>query len=248
MKPIILIPTYNESKTIIDLLDDLSVFHRERDFDVMIIDDNSPDGTAELVDSYDFPWVEILHRPRKSGLGAAYRAGFLDVLSRNNYSHVITMDGDGSHQVADLAAILDAPHGNEFSLTIGTRWIQGGSVINWPLHRKVLSRAGTAYARLALGIPLADLTGGFRSYSTALLRKLNVNSMTATGYSFQIEMVIASLAAGASIVEVPITFIERVDGVSKMSREIVAEALWKTTVWGLHRRLRPNADKLHYVK
>jgi len=248
MKPIILIPTYNESKTIIDLLDDLSVFHQKRDFDVLIIDDNSPDGTADLVDSYDYPWVEILHRPSKLGLGAAYRAGFKEVLASDNYSHVITMDGDGSHQVKDLAVVLDAQHNSDVSLTIGTRWIAGGSVVNWPLRREILSRSGTAYARLALGIPLADLTGGFKSYSIQLLQKLNLESMTATGYCFQIEMAMASHAAGASIIEVPITFIERVNGVSKMSRSIVIEALWQTTLWGIRRHLKPNADKLHYVK
>jgi dolichol-phosphate mannosyltransferase len=248
MKPIILIPTYNESRTIIDLLDDLSVFHQKRDFDVLIIDDNSPDGTADLVDSYDYPWVEILHRPSKLGLGAAYRAGFKEVLASDNYSHVITMDGDGSHQVKDLAVILDAQHHSDVSLTIGTRWIAGGSVVNWPLHRKVLSRSGTAYARFALGIPLADLTGGFRSYSIQLLRKLNLESMKATGYCFQIEMAMASHVAGASIIELPITFTERVNGVSKMSRAIVIEALWQTTLWGIRRRLKPNADKSHYVK
>lgn len=248
MKLIILIPTYNESETILDLLSNLSTFHRERDFDVLIIDDNSPDGTADLVDSVDYPWVEILHRSNKSGLGDAYRAGFAKVMSGDTYTHVITMDGDGSHQVSDLAAILDAPHRNEMSLTIGTRWIPGGSVVNWPIHRKLLSRAGTAYAKIALGIPFADLTGGYRAYSVNLLRKLNLESMKATGYFFQIEMAMASYAAGASLVEVPITFVERINGTSKMSRAIVIEALWKTTFWGARRRLKPNADKSHYVK
>jgi dolichol-phosphate mannosyltransferase len=158
------------------------------------------------------------------------------------------MDGDGSHQVKDLKTILGARHEGDTTLTIGTRWIPGGSVVNWPVHRKILSRSGTAYARFALGIPLADLTGGFRSYSIQLLRKLDLESMKATGYCFQIEMAMASQAAGASIVEVPITFIERVGGVSKMNRAIVIEALWQTTLWGVRRRIKPNADKLHYVK
>lgn len=248
MKPVILIPTYNESLAIVDLLSELSFLHTERDFDVLIIDDNSPDGTADIIDSFDYPWVEILHRPSKAGLGAAYRAGFAQVLSDNNYSHVITMDGDGSHQVTDLPAILDAQYGEILSITLGTRWIPGGSVVNWPLHRRLLSRTGTAYARFALAIPLADLTGGFRAYSIDLLRTLNLNSMKATGYCFQIEMAMASVAAGASIVEVPITFVERINGVSKMSGSIVREALIQTTLWGLRRKLRPYADKLHYVK
>ena len=248
MKPIILIPTYNESETILDLLADLAKLHESRDFDLLIIDDNSPDGTADLVDSYDYPWVEILHRPAKKGLGAAYRAGISTVLQNPSYTHVITMDGDGSHQVIDLPRILDAVHSSDLTITIGTRWIPGGAVVNWPFHRRALSKVGTAYASFALRIPLADLTGGFRSYSVPLLRRLNLDSMDATGYCFQIEMAMASLAAGASVVEVPITFIERVNGVSKMSKAIVLEAFWQTSIWGLRRRFKPNADKLHYVK
>jgi dolichol-phosphate mannosyltransferase len=248
MKPIILIPTYNESETIVSLLDALSVLVKSRDFDVLVIDDNSPDGTADLVDSFDYPWVKILHRSQKSGLGAAYRAGFVEVLKSSEYNLVITMDADGSHRVSDLIAMMDAPHNTEFTVTLGTRWISGGSVVNWPLHRKILSKAGTKYARFALGIPLADLTGGFRAYSVALLRQLKLESMTATGYCFQIEMIMASISAGASAIEVPITFVERVNGVSKMSRAIVFEALWQTTVWGFNRKLGRSADKLHYVK
>ena len=248
MKPIILIPTYNESKAILDLLSQLEELHRTIDFDVLIIDDNSPDGTADLVDSFDYPFVDILHRPSKAGLGAAYRAGIAEVLLSNKHNYVITMDGDGSHQVSDLQSILQAPHSSDLSLTLGTRWIQGGSVVNWPLYRRMLSKGGTAFARFALDIPLADLTGGFRAYSVPLLRRLNLESIDSTGYCFQIQMVIASLAAGASVVEVPITFIERVNGVSKMSRAIVFEALRQTTLWGLQRKLGRSADKLHYVK
>jgi dolichol-phosphate mannosyltransferase len=248
MKPIILIPTYNESKAILGLLQDLEELNRTIDFDVLIIDDNSPDGTADLVDSYDYPFVDILHRPAKAGLGAAYRAGISEVLEGENYNYVITMDGDGSHQVRDLASILGAHHDSNISLTLGTRWIEGGSVVNWPIYRRVLSKGGTAYASFALGIPLADLTGGFRAYSIPLLRKLNFDSINSTGYCFQIEMVMACVAAGASIVEVPITFIERVNGKSKMSRAIVFEALRQTSIWGLQRKLGRSADKLHYVK
>lgn len=248
MKPIILIPTFNEATTILSLLEDLEELHRQLDFDVLIIDDNSPDGTADLVDSVDYPFVEILHRPLKAGLGAAYRAGIAEVLSAMNYSHVITMDGDGSHQVADLKSILHAPHSSDLSLTMGARWIEGGSVVNWPLYRRILSKSGTAYAKFALDIPLSDLTGGYRAYSVPLLRKINFDSIHSTGYCFQIEMAMASIAAGASIIEVPITFIERVNGVSKMSKAIVFEALSQTTIWGLKRKLGGNADKLHYVK
>jgi dolichol-phosphate mannosyltransferase len=248
VKPVILIPTYNESVAIVELLDSLTTLHNQRDFDVLVLDDNSPDKTADIVDNLALPWVKVLRRPGKAGLGAAYRAGFAEVIGSDRYTHVVTMDADGSHRVEDLPAMLDARHSSDLSITLGTRWIQGGSVVNWPLSRQLLSRAGTAYARIALRIPLHDLTGGFRVYSIALLRKLNLTQMTATGYCFQIEMAMASDLAGASKVEVPITFVERINGVSKMSKNIVVEALWQTTLWGLARTLRPSADKLHYVK
>ena len=248
MKPVILIPTYNEALTIRDLLEKLANFHTLRDFDVVVIDDNSPDDTAKIVDNMQLAWVRTLKRESKAGLGAAYRAGFAHVLALKTYTHVVTMDADGSHRVDDLAAMLDAEHSSENSITLGTRWIPGGSVVNWPLHRRFLSRLGTAYARLVLRIDLRDLTGGFRVYSVPLLRKLQLSQMSATGYCFQIEMAMAAHLAQASIAEVPITFVERANGVSKMSRAIVIEALWQTTLWGISRAIRPNADKLHYVK
>ena len=248
MKPIILIPTYNESISIVELLNSLATLHNERSFDVLVLDDNSPDKTADIVDNLSLPWVKVLRRPGKAGLGAAYRAGFAEVIRSDRYTHVVTMDADGSHRVEDLSAMLDAPHKSELSITLGARWIDGGSVVNWPISRQLLSKAGTAYARIALRIPLHDLTGGFRVYSVGLLRKLNLTEMTATGYCFQIEMAMASDLAGASKLEIPITFVERINGVSKMSKSIVIEALWQTTLWGLARTFRPNADKLHYVK
>lgn len=248
MKPIILIPTYNESLSIVELLKKLETVQKEFSFDVLILDDNSPDNTADIVDNLSFGWVKVLRRPGKAGLGAAYRAGFAEVLHSDKYTHVITMDADGSHRVEDLAAMIGATKIGQPSITLGSRWIPGGSVVNWPLSRQLLSRAGTAYARIALGIPLHDLTGGFRIYSVSLLKKLNLEEMTATGYCFQIEMAMASDLAGAIQYEVPITFVERVNGVSKMSKSIVIEALWQTTLWGLTRTFRKNADKLHYVK
>jgi dolichol-phosphate mannosyltransferase len=248
MKHVILVPTYNESISIVELLSSLSALHNERDFDLIVLDDNSPDGTADIVDNLQLSWVKVIRRPGKAGLGAAYRAGFSEVLKSDKYTHVITMDADGSHRVEDLPSMIDAPHNSDLSITLGTRWIKGGSVVNWPLTRQLLSRAGTAYARIALRIPLHDLTGGFRIYSVELLRSLNLHQMTATGYCFQIEMAMASDLAGASKCEVPITFVERVNGVSKMSKAIVFEALWQTTLWGLSRTYKPSADKLHYVK
>jgi len=247
MKPVILIPTYNESIAIVELLKSLSDLHKERDFDVLILDDNSPDKTADIVDTMGYDWVKVLRRPGKAGLGAAYRAGFAHILPLKKYSQIVTMDADGSHRVKDLPAMLDATEAT-IAITLGTRWMPGGAVVNWPKSRQLLSKSGTRYARLALGIPLNDLTGGFRVYTSQLLEKLNLADMTATGYCFQIEMAMAAELAGATMVEVPITFVERINGVSKMSRAIVIEALWQTTLWGLARRLRPNADKLHYVK
>jgi dolichol-phosphate mannosyltransferase len=247
MKPVILIPTYNESIAIVDLLSKLENFRNLQDFDVVILDDNSPDKTADIVDSLQYSWVHVMRRPGKAGLGSAYRAGFEYVLSLNKYDRIVTMDADGSHRVEDLPAMLAAAQEDK-CIVLGTRWIPGGSVVNWPKSRQLLSRAGTRYARLALRIPLNDLTGGFRIYSADLLRSLKLDDMTATGYCFQIEMAMASDLAGAVAHEVPIAFVERVNGVSKMSKAIVIEALWQTTLWGLSRALRPNADKLHYVK
>ena len=245
----ILIPTYNEAISIVELLDKLKKFHidSKEDFDVIVIDDNSPDGTAEIVDKLQIDWVSILRRPGKGGLGAAYRAGFAQVLNASKYTHVITMDADGSHRVEDLEKMISAIEPGKL-IVLGTRWIPGGSVVNWPKRRQYLSRAGTAYAKIALRIPLNDLTGGFRVYSVELLKALKLSDMQATGYCYQIEMALAAHLAGAKAVEVPITFVERINGVSKMSQAIVIEALLQTTRWGLSRTFRPNADKLHYVK
>jgi len=245
----LLIPTYNEAVSIVELLQQLKSFREisEDKFDVIVIDDNSPDGTSTIVDNLAIDWVSILRRPGKGGLGAAYRAGFKEVLSNEQYTHVITMDADGSHRVADLKKMIAAIEPGKL-IVLGTRWIPGGSVVNWPKRRQYLSRAGTAYAKLALRIPLNDLTGGFRVYSVELLKSLKLEDMQATGYCYQIEMALAAHLAGAKEIEVPITFVERINGVSKMSQAIVVEALVQTTRWGLSRTFRPNADKLHYVK
>jgi dolichol-phosphate mannosyltransferase len=249
MKAMILIPTYNEATSVVELLDALAKLRRTNEFhfDVTVIDDNSPDKTAEIVESLSLDWVSILKRAKKDGLGNAYRAGFAQVLSNRAYDQIVTMDADGSHRVADLPAMFAAISPGK-SIVLGTRWIPGGSVVNWPRSRQLLSRSGTKYASFALGIQLADLTGGFRIYSRQLLESLNLTTMDATGYCFQIEMALAAHLAGATTKQVPITFVERVNGVSKMSRAIVVEALIQTTRWGIKRRLRPNADKLHYVK
>jgi dolichol-phosphate mannosyltransferase len=249
MKFAILIPTYNEASSILELLTSLSALRETNryQFDILVIDDNSPDGTSDVVDNCGFSWVKLLKRERKDGLGNAYRVGFSHVLNDKDYDQIVTMDADGSHRVEDLPAMLEAARTGA-SIVLGTRWIPGGSVVNWPKSRQFLSRSGTRYASLALGIDLADLTGGFRIYSRELLESLNLSQMTATGYCFQIEMALASHLAGARTTQIPITFVERINGVSKMSRAIVIEALIQTTRWGVTRRLKPNADKLHYVK
>ena len=249
MKTMILIPTYNEATSVVELLRSLETLRETREFhfNVTIIDDNSPDKTSEIVESLSLDWVSILKREKKDGLGNAYRAGFAQVLANGQYDQIVTMDADGSHRVADLPAMFAAICPGK-SIVLGTRWIPGGSVVNWPKSRQLLSKSGTKYASLALGLKLADLTGGFRIYSRQLLESLNLTQMDATGYCFQIEMALAAHLAEAKATEVPITFVERINGVSKMSRAIVIEALIQTTRWGVKRRLRPNADKLHYVK
>jgi dolichol-phosphate mannosyltransferase len=245
----ILIPTYNESFTIVDQLKKLEIFKKssQDEISVLVIDDNSPDGTADLVDNLHLSWVKVLRRPNKAGLGAAYRAGFAMVLADSSYTHIVTMDADGSHRVEDLPLLIAAIRPGK-SITLGTRWMPGGRVLNWPKGRQLLSKTGTKYAKLALKIDLNDLTGGYRIYSTELLNALNLKTMQATGYCFQIEMAMAADLAGAVATEVAITFVERINGVSKMTKSIVIEALIQITRWGVVRRLRPNADKLHYVK
>ena len=247
MRLVILIPTYNEATTIAELL---IALNSERitanlNYDLIVIDDNSPDGTAGIVDRLSLPWVRIIHRPKKTGLGEAYRAGFSEVLSNSNYTHVVTMDADGSHRVADLTAMLEILQKLQSKRVIimGTRWMSGGRVVNWPKYRQLLSKFGTKYAKLGLGIDLDDLTGGFRIYSSELLNALNLSDMKTTGYCFQIEMACAAFKSGAEVIQVPITFVERHHGRSKMTSGIALEAFGYVTMagikricWGLIRR------------
>ena len=228
-KLVILIPTYNEALSIVELLNKLSSFRMQGKYpyDLVVIDDDSPDHTADIVENLSLPWVRVMRRTVKDGLGAAYRAGFQSVLVEQKYTHIITMDADGSHRVEDLPAMFEAMESTTSVKTIilGTRWIPGGGTVNWPIFRRFLSKAGTRYAKLALGLELDDLTGGFRIYSAALLNSLNLKEMHATGYCFQIEMAMAGYIAGASAIQVPITSIEREAGKSKMSAGIAIEAL-----------------------
>lgn len=243
MNPIVLMPTYNEKAAIKSILDQLG------NINVLIIDDNSPDGTADYVNSLNYGNVDILRRKEKDGLGNAYKAAIKKVLSENTYTHLISMDADGSHRPADLERMLKISKEHTDAVILGSRWIPGGSIVNWPRYRKWISKAGTWYAKIALKMDLNDLTGGFRIYPRAVLEKLDLDQVTSNGYCYQIEMAFAiKHLPKTNVIEVPITFIEREQGVSKMSQRIVLEAMLKVTRLGLGLRINPTADKLHYVK
>ncbi len=244
MKVLVIIPTYNEAESIRAVINGL--LSLPFDLQVLVVDDNSPDGTSPLVKEMISDRIHVLDRDAKSGLGAAYRAGFTWALSDSTFTHLVTMDGDGSHRWQDLTRLL--ARATNADLVMGTRWMPGGAIENWPKYREYISRVGTSYARWALKMPLNDLTGGFRVYSVHLLRRIQIENITSGGYCFQIEMIRAAEAVGGTFAQEPITFIERESGKSKMSRKIVGEALIKVTLWAVQRRVRNNADKLHYVK
>jgi len=239
MRILILVPTYNESASIVKLLDRVTAVRGDlleagHEVRLLVIDDNSPDGTAKLVEGQNLDWVEVLKRPGKSGLGPSYIAGFQWGLD-HGFEILIEMDADLSHQPEALSDLIEPVLTGEADLTIGTRWMPGGRVVNWPISRQLISRAGTSYARLALGVELRDVTSGYRAFHRRVLAAIDLNQVESQGYGFQIEMVLISLRAGFTIKEVPITFVEREGGVSKMSKKIVLEALWKVTVWGAQR-------------
>lgn len=244
MKILVIIPTYNEVQSIPAVI--AGVLSLPFDLHLLVVDDNSPDGTSARVKEINSERVHVLAREVKSGLGAAYRAGFQWGLREPAYTHFVTMDGDGSHRWEDLTRLIE--RANKADVVMGTRWMPGGAIENWPKYRQFISRIGTSYARWALKMPLNDLTGGFRVYSVHLLRAIKIEAITSDGYCFQIEMIRAAHAADGSFAQVPITFVERALGKSKMSRKIVGEALIRVTLWALETRLRNNADKLHYVK
>jgi dolichol-phosphate mannosyltransferase len=245
MKSLIVIPTYNEAGSILQVIH--SVLGLSPELEILVVDDSSPDGTGQIATHSDPDRVHLITRGTKSGLGGAYRAGMAWALERSDYTHIVTMDGDGSHRATDLEAMFTHARPG-VDVVLGTRWMPGGSIENWPKYRQLISRAGTSYARWALKLPLRDLTGGFRIYSRSLLERLRLNAVASDGYCFQIEMIRAAAAAGAVMVEIPITFVEREVGESKMSKKIVREALIRVSIWGLQRRFEDNADKLHYVK
>ncbi len=224
-KFLLVIPTYNEAESIGSLLLELSPL----DVDVLIVDDGSPDGTAQIAKSHG---VSVLEREKKLGLGSAYRAGFAWGLARG-YDYLIEMDADGSHQVSDLERLIGASA--NFDLTIGSRWVVEGEIENWSKARVALSRSANKYVQIALGISIKDSTSGFRIYSALILRQMKVETMVSEGYCFQIEMTRKALRHGATVAEIPITFIEREFGKSKMSLAIALEAALRTTAWGFLR-------------
>jgi len=231
MKTRVLVPTYQELHTLASIVH--RIFEHNPDVHVLVIDDNSPDGTGKLADQLKAKYanLEVLHRKSKNGLGAAYIDGFNN--SINDFDVLVEMDADGSHDPQDLVTILkEIPN---YDCVLGSRWVPGGKVVNWPKSREILSRGGNSYARLMLGIDIGDATGGFRAYKTSTLKELDLSDIDSQGYCFQVDMVRRLLKKGFKIKEVPITFTERTIGTSKMSRNIVLEAFLKIGIWGLQR-------------
>ena len=233
-KTLVIIPTYNEIENLPLILD--RVFAANPQVDVLVVDDGSPDGTGALADQRAAanPQISVLHRTSKAGLGAAYIAGFGWGLERD-YDVLVEMDADGSHAPEDLPRLLKATSIGE--LVIGSRYVAGGAVVNWPLRREILSKAGNLYSRLALGVGIHDITAGYRAYRAEVLRTIPLDQIESQGYCFQVDLSWRTVQAGFRVVEVPITFTERAIGASKMSGNIVQEALLKITRWGLKHRL-----------
>ena len=234
--PWVVIPTYNEAGNIANAVKRIrkavAAAH------ILVVDDSSPDGTAHIVEalSADDSMISVVLRPAKSGLGSAYRAGFAKGMA-DGATALIEMDADLSHEPEALPELLAAlDHGAD--LAIGSRYVPGGASPGLTTARLALSRGGNIYAKVALGLPILDATSGFRAYRPSLLEAINLSTVSADGYGFQIEMVFRSTLLGAHIKEVPIIFNQRVEGVSKMSSDIVKEAMLLCTVWGAQRRIR----------
>ena len=249
---LVVTPTYNERESLETTVD--AVLATASDLDLLIVDDASPDGTGELADrlAAEHPRVAVLHRPGKDGLGRAYVAAF-DVAVQGGYDVVVEFDADGSHPADALPAMLASldEGGPTRGLVIGSRWVDGGRVVDWPAHRSFLSRGGNWYARTMLRLPVRDVTAGYRAWRVGALRDIPLHDLESRGYCFQIDMTRRAVDAGWGIAEVPITFTERRAGRSKMSQTIVAEAMWRVTVWGVKRMLgrgrSPQADQEPFV-
>jgi glycosyltransferase involved in cell wall biosynthesis len=232
MRVLVMMPTFNEAQGLEGVVK--RVLDLNPTVDILIIDDNSPDGTGAIADSLTKDSrIHVLHRTGKQGLGKAYLAGYAWGLEKN-YDRLVQMDADGSHRSEDLAALL----ASEADLVIGSRWIAGGEVQNWPKSRELISRMGNSYASLTTGIKLGDLTAGYRSYSREALIKIDLTDLEARGYGFQIEMTRRAVDCNLGIAEVPIKFVERENGRSKMTLEIVVEAFLLCTKWGIGRIIK----------
>ena len=235
---LIIVPTYNELANAPLLI--RRIFKHLPNSDVLVVDDGSPDKTGDAIRELqqEFHALHLLEQKTKLGLGSAYRLGFAWGLDRG-YEELIEMDADLSHRVRDLKKMIEAKELQpKADLVIGSRWIPGGSTENWSKGRELLSRAANLYVQAMLGLGVKDSTAGFRIYSSSILKKLNLEAIKSEGYSFQIEMTRAVHKLGGKIIEVPITFRERENGVSKMSKKIVREAMFLVTIWGLKRFLR----------
>ena len=238
MKALVVLPTYNESATIAEVLRRIRASAVEP-IDVLVVDDNSPDGTADVVEAVAGELgggIEVLRRPKKSGLGSAYREGFKLGLARG-YEALVEMDADLSHDPSVLGALLGEVAAGA-DLAIGTRYMAGGRIPDWPWHRRAISRAGNAYARWMLGLAARDATSGYRAYHRRALERINLTAVRADGYGFQIEMAYKVARSGGVLAEVPIEFRDRTLGRSKMSSRIVVEALVLVTWWGIESRRR----------
>ena len=231
---LVIIPTYNERENIERITSRTRAAVPE--VHILVADDNSPDGTGAVVDSLasQDEHIHVMHRAGKEGLGAAYLSGFSWAIDAG-YDVIVEMDADGSHQPEQLPRLLSALR--DADIVLGSRWVQGGSVVNWPKHRELLSRGGNFYTRAMLGIPLHDATGGYRAFRADALRTLDLSDVESKGYCFQVDMAWRAVRSGLRVVEVPIEFVERELGDSKMNQKIVTEALWRVTQWGA-------ADKL----
>jgi dolichol-phosphate mannosyltransferase len=231
---LVVIPTYNEADNLGIIVD--RVRRAVPQVDILVADDNSPDGTGRLADDLaaDDERVHVLHRPGKQGLGAAYIAGFTWA-REHGYEAVVEMDADGSHAPEELPRLLDALV--EADAVLGSRYVPGGTVVNWPTSRMLISRGGNFYVRMALGMPFRDATGGYRAYRLPVLDKLELDSIASQGYCFQVDLAWRAFRNGFRVVEVPITFADRERGASKMSSSIVREAFLRVTVWGTKSRL-----------
>jgi dolichol-phosphate mannosyltransferase len=231
---LVVLPTFNEADSLRGIVS--RIRSAVPDAAILIVDDNSPDGTGVIADEVaaSDAQVHVMHRRGKEGLGVAYLAGFAWAL-QSGYDVIVQMDADGSHQPTQLPQLLEAL--GDADVVIGSRWVAGGGTQNWSRAREVLSRGGNAYTRLMLNIPIRDATGGFRAFRADTLRTLDLDEVASQGYCFQVDLAWRAAQRGLRVREVPITFVERETGESKMSRKIVLEALWRVTAWGLDARL-----------